>query len=152
MALTELSLKNLKPREQSYLVRDEQGLYIQVNPTGTKFWKVRYMVDGKSKKVSLGEYPYITLREARLKRDEVKGIVIAGEEPQKLVKTFRDVADEWFKTHIKGVRSERHAETVISRLERFLYPKLGDKQIKEITAPEVLNVLRALQLSHLSGH
>jgi integrase len=147
MALTELSLKNLKPKNKRYLVRDDQGLYIEINPTGRKYWKVRYMVDGSAKKVTLGEYPYITLKEARQKRDEVRGMIAAGEGPQSPFRTFRDVASEWYGTHIKGVRSDRHAETVISRLQRFLYPRLGDKTIKNISAPDVLDILRALQNS-----
>ena len=64
MALTELSLKNIKPKDKRYLVRDDQGLYIEINPTGRKYWKVRYMVDGNATKVTLGEYPYISLKEA----------------------------------------------------------------------------------------
>ena len=147
MALTELALKNLKPKEQRYLVRDYQGLYIEVNPTGRKYWKVRYMVDGHAKKITLGEYPYVSLKEARQKRDEVRGMPVTGEEPQKPPKTFRDVASEWYETHIKSVCSQTHAVTVISRLERFLYPKLGDKTVNEISAPDVLDILRALQNS-----
>jgi hypothetical protein len=129
MSLTELALKNLKPKDKRYLVRDDQGLYIEVNPTGRKYWKVRYMVDGKAKKVSLGEYPYIGLRDARQKRDEVRGQVVTGEEPSKPARTFRDVAVEWYETRIKEVRSDGHAETVKYRLERFLFPQLGDKVV-----------------------
>jgi integrase len=145
MALTELALKNLKPKDKRYLVRDDQGLYIEVNTTGRKYWKVRYMVDGKARKVSLGEYPEVGLKDARQKRDGIRGMVVTGEEPQSPAKTFREVAAEWYETHIKDVRSDRHAETVISRLERFLYPKLGDKIVKEISAPDVLGILKALQ-------
>ena len=114
MALTELALKNLKPKEKRYLARDDQGLYIEVNPTGRKYWKVRYMLDGKAIKITLGEYPHVSLKEARQKRDDVKGLVVTGEEPPAPFRTFRDVATEWYKTHIEGVRSDRHAETVIS--------------------------------------
>lgn len=148
MPLTELSLKNLKPEEKRYLVRDDQGLYIEVAPTGRKFWKLRYMVDGQARKASLGEYPYISLRDARQKRDEMRGrIAQSGTPEESPVRTFRDIAAEWYETHIKGTTSERHAETVISRLERFLYPKFGDRAIREITAPEVLDLLRSLQNS-----
>ncbi|MDR2523354.1 MAG: integrase arm-type DNA-binding domain-containing protein, partial [Synergistaceae bacterium] len=147
MALTELALKNLKPKDKRYLVRDYQGLYIEVNPTGRKYWKVRYMADGQAKKVTLGEYPYISLKEARRRRDDVRGMAVTGQEPQKPPKTFRDAASEWYETHIKSVCSQTHAVTVISRLERFLYPKLGDKVLKEISAADVLDILKALQNS-----
>jgi hypothetical protein len=112
MSLTELALKNLKPKDKRYLVRDDQGLYIEVNPTGRKYWKVRYMVDGKARKVSMGEYPYIGLKEARQKRDELRGHVVTGKGPPNPIKTFKDVATEWFETHIKGVCADTHAETV----------------------------------------
>jgi hypothetical protein len=79
MSLTELALKILKPKDKRYLVRDDQGLYFEINPTGRKYWKVRYMVVGQAKKVTLGEYPYITLKDARKKRDEVRGMIVTGE-------------------------------------------------------------------------
>ena len=147
MALTELALKNLKPKDKRYLVRDDQGLYIEVNPTGRKYWKVRYMVEGQAKKVTLGEYPYITLKAARQKRDEVRGVIVTGEEQPPPEKTFYEIATEWFETHIQGTCTPSHAEKVIYRLERFLYPKFGDKGINTITAPELLEVLKALQNS-----
>ena len=96
MPLSELSLKNLKPKEKRYLVRDDQGLYIEVNPTGRKFWKVRYMVAGQAKKVSLGEYPYVGLREARSRRDELRGCIASGDASQSPCRTFRDVARQNF--------------------------------------------------------
>ena len=142
MSLTELGLKNLKPKEKRYLAHDGQGLYIEVNPTGRKYWKVRYMVSGKAHKVSLGEYPYVGLREARRKRDDIRGYVVTGTRPDR---AFKDVAAEWYETHMKGVKSDGHLETIQYRLERFLYPQLGDKTIREITAPDLLEILRALQ-------
>ncbi len=78
MPLTELQIKNLKAKEKRFLVRDDHGLYIEVNPTGRKYWKVRYMINGKAQKITLGEYPYISLKEARQKRDEVRGSEITG--------------------------------------------------------------------------
>lgn len=145
MSLTELTLKNLKPKEKRYMVRDDQGLYIEIHPTGRKSWKVRSMIDGKSKKFTLGEYPKMGLREARQKRDEMRDAKDIDQIPEKQIRTFQDVAKEWYETHIKGTCSEGHAVTVVSRLDRFLYPKLGDKPIREIKAPEILDLLRSLQ-------
>ena len=145
--LTELSLKNLKPEDKRYLVRDAQGLYIQVNPTGRKYWKVRFMVDGQAKKVTLGEYPHITLKDARQKRDEVRGVIVTGEEQPKTEKTFGEIAEDWLATHIRVRCSGSHIEKTTYRLGRFLYPKFKDRPIGSITAPELLEILRVIQSS-----
>jgi integrase len=145
MALTELALKNLKPKEKCYLVRDDQGLYVEVRPNGRKVWKSRYMVNGQAKKVTLGEYPYISLREARQKRDDVKGVIVTGIEPPKPERTFYEIAEEWLEAHIRKRCSQSHTEKTTYRLNRFLYPKFRDRSIGSITAQEILEISRALQ-------
>ena len=151
MSLTELGIKNLK-FEKRTMVRDDRGLYLIVHPNGSKFWKYRYKENGKEKKISLGEYPYVGLRDARQKRDEVErnislGYAPAEKESVSQSKVFKDVALDWFNTHIKDVCTDGHAETVISRLERLVFPKFGCRQINEITAPEILEMLKSLQSS-----
>lgn len=66
MAFTKYALDYLKPKDKSYMVLDDSGLYIEVYPNGKKFWRLRFTHDGVQKKVSLGEYPSVGLKEARL--------------------------------------------------------------------------------------
>src|SRR5690606_3042106 len=70
MALTDTALKALKPRDKTYTVTDDRGLYVEVFPTGGVVWRYRYRLNGKYEKLTLGKYPALTLENARLKRDE----------------------------------------------------------------------------------
>ena len=70
--LTELQVKNAKPRKTSYMVRDDKGLYLRVDPSGRKYWILRYWEQKKEHQMSLGSYPDISLKDARLKRDEIQ--------------------------------------------------------------------------------
>ncbi|HEX5419977.1 MAG TPA: Arm DNA-binding domain-containing protein, partial [Gammaproteobacteria bacterium] len=81
MALTDTALKALKPREASYIVSDDRGLYAEVLPTGSIVWRYRYRLDGKREKLTLGKYPALTLKNARLKRDEAAQAVALGQSP-----------------------------------------------------------------------
>jgi integrase len=151
MALTELGIKRLEPKATRYMVRDDRGLYLEIHPNGHKFWKLRYKVEGKEKKLSFGEYPYVGLKDARNKRDEfllkknTDGIQTELEPLAKKPVTFKEVALEWFDAHIKAARTEGHAVTVKYRLERFLFPAFGEREIRSITTPELLAILRQLQ-------
>ncbi|MBQ7578032.1 MAG: DUF4102 domain-containing protein, partial [Synergistaceae bacterium] len=70
--LYESSIKGAKPREKSYMIRDERGLYFRIDPSGRKYWIFRYWENKKEHQLSLGTYPHISLKEARLKRDEIQ--------------------------------------------------------------------------------
>ena len=84
MALTDTALKALKPRDKTYTVTDDRGLYVEVFPTGGIVWRYRYRLNGKYEKLTLGKYPALTLKNARLKRDDAAHQVamggVAGEE------------------------------------------------------------------------
>jgi hypothetical protein len=83
MPLTELQIKILKPRDIRYAVSDGRGLALEVMPTGAASWRYRYQFKGKTEKVSLGKYPLVSLRAARMKRDEFAKAVHEGESPAK---------------------------------------------------------------------
>lgn len=65
MALTDVTIRNARPREKVYKLADSGGLYLQVNPTGSRLWRLKYRVDGREKKLSIGPYPDFSLSEAR---------------------------------------------------------------------------------------
>ena len=81
MKLTDMAIKKAKPREQVYSLGDGNGLSLIVEPNGSKGWRFRYQFNGKSKMISLGIYPVITLNEAREKRDDAGRLVAYGTDP-----------------------------------------------------------------------
>ncbi|MEK6747355.1 MAG: Arm DNA-binding domain-containing protein [Pseudomonadota bacterium] len=113
MALTEIAIKALKPTNKIYRIAAEGGLYLEVNPNGSKYWRLKYRYAGKEKRLAIGVYPAISLKIAREKRDEAKKLIGDGIDPvakrqevKRLVafnadNTFGAVAKEWFDTNIR---------------------------------------------------
>jgi len=152
MALTELQIRQAKPKDKRYMIRDDYGLYLEVMSSGSKFWRMRYWEGKKETKLTLGEYPFISLSEARERRNDLMKSKAHGIDPKTQLNptviesaTFEKVGREWYSKHIDGIRSKSHAETVIYRLERFLFPSLGHLNLKEIIAPILLSVLRTIE-------
>ena len=83
LALTETAIKAAKPKDKPYMLRDDRGLWLLIVPGGGKYWRLRYWVEGKEKKVSLGTYPSVTLREARERRDTLHKSRAEGVEPRR---------------------------------------------------------------------
>lgn len=81
MALKDLQIRALKATDRIYKKADEGGLYIEVHPSGSKLWRVKYIHLGKDKRLALGSYPEVGLAEARQKRDEVKQKLRDGIDP-----------------------------------------------------------------------
>ena len=151
--LSELKIKNLKPDTKRYMLRDDRNLYVEVYPNGGKYWRLRVHQDGKSTWRSLGKYPDVSLKEARLKRDAIhrdkgKG-KFAGSSA-----TFRDVALDWYNRKIAGLKSESHTSRIMGRLNNYIFPAIGGKPINEITAPDILTFLRTIEASrrHETAH
>lgn len=156
MALTAMAVKQAKPKEKRYNLKDEHGLYLEVAPSGGRWWRLRYWLDGRENRLSLGTYPVVSLAEAREKCLEVKKQIAAGIDPSQKRKdkkqaekveessTFKAVAETWLSKKA-GQWSAGHAETVRQRLEANIYPALGDLSVKSITAPQMLEVLRLIE-------
>lgn len=152
--LTELAVKNAKPKDKTYMLRDGGGLWLVVEPSGRKWWKLRVVFAKKENSFSLGEYPALSLAESREKREAIRKQAAAGIDPgaaRKVEKatqsgegSFEAVAREWH-TRFKPKWSEVHAKAIINRLERDVFPYIGTRPIGEITPPEVLAVLRRIE-------
>ena len=150
--LTDVAIRKAKPADKRYSLYDTGGLFLEVMPTGKKFWRLRYSEDGSRRKLTLGQYPAVSLSEARAKRDELGEAKVRGINPHEALHparklTFSDVALEWFGKHVEPVRTAGHAQTVRYRLEAFLFPTLGERPLDEIKAPELLSVLRPVEES-----
>ena len=140
--LTDAKIRGLKPKKGQYLESDGNGLYLRVNPTGSKAWVVRYYVDGKSFDKTIGENPAVTLKQARIERDEIKARVRSGMSPTAQHLTFRETADEWYKMKT-GVKeyAEKYLQTITYRLEHYIFPYIGSRFTNELEYDEVLKVL-----------
>jgi integrase len=155
MALTELEIKNAKPREKSYSVSDGDGLLLLVKESGTKSWVLRYWVNGKEKRAGLGKYPAVGLADARELKNAFKRELALGGNPMERKKaeryeaariealkaaTFAKIAGEWFGQREKEW-SESNRVGVRRMLNAWLLPKLGERPIRQITTRELLDLL-----------
>ncbi|WP_290887707.1 integrase arm-type DNA-binding domain-containing protein [Arenimonas sp.] len=141
---------DLKPQK----LADERGLYLLVNPGGSKLWRLKYRIGGKEKLLALGGYPDVSLKRARELRDEARQLIARGVDPNAQRReakaeasgagTFAAVAEEWIWRQTEAWTAG-HKATVRSRLDRDVLPYLGSRRITEIEAPEILQVLRRVE-------
>ncbi len=156
MTLTDKECKTAKPAPKSRKLTDGSGLYLEVTPSGGKYWKLKYRYLGKEKKLTIGPYPIISLQEARFKREDAKRQLIEGIDPgqvkleekrQRLFdaqNTFKAVAENW-QDHNGLKWSENHARTVRRRLEQDVYPVLGRKPIADIKPPDIIFMVKRIE-------
>lgn len=153
MPLTDIKIKSLKPKEKPYKVFDGGGLYIYVSCAGSKTFRIKYTFNKKENIYTVGEYPQVSLRDARFRLLEIKELISQGIDPavekrknisQAEANTFREVAIEWTQKQANKW-SEGHRQIIVYRLERYIYPHLGAFRISEITAPQILFILRKLE-------
>lgn len=156
MKLTDKAIKNTKPETKLKKLFDGNGLILLVYPNGSKYWSYKYRYMGKEKSISLGIYPEVSLAAARKKLIEKRQLVSDGKDPseirkadklQKLISSensFEAIGREWLEARTPGW-SPRYAGYMLKRLEIDLFPKLGSRPIKDISAPELLSVVRIIE-------
>lgn len=156
MKLTDLKIRSLKPKDKLYKVADGQGLYIAVTPTGSKYWRYKYRYLGTEKLLALGVYPERTLSEARAKMAEARKLLIQNIDPsadkkrtrteikQSIDNSFEAIARAWH-SNFSPKWSPDHAATIINRLETYIFNGIGSKPITEITASELLALIRLIE-------
>jgi len=155
MPLNEMKIRNAKSRGKFYKLTDSGGLYLHVTEKGGKLWRFKYRFAGKYKLLALGSYPEISLLDARQSRDEARRQLAKGIDPSAArraqkqatiqeIETFELIAKEWHKRFF-STWSVRYAETLMSRLELYIFPWIGKRPIAEIKAPELLAVLRRIE-------
>ena len=156
MPLSAVAIRNAKPGTKPRRLYDSGGLYLEVAPTGGRWWRFAYRYGGKRKLLSLGVFPDVSLVDARERRDEARKLLASGVDPsahrkaEKRAAILRDansfeaVGREWYGKQ-SAVWTARHADDVLRRLESNLFPELGDRPIAEITAPELLAAVRKVE-------
>jgi integrase len=152
MPLSDTAIRNAKPVEKPYKIADEKGMYLFVHPNGGKYFRLDYRFAGKRKTLALGVYPETSLKQARDKRDTVKKQIADGIDPgitRKIEKagstenTFKAVAEEFLEAN--SVRwSASHKRHIKECFDRDVYPWMGSRPLKDLSAVEVLTTLRRI--------
>ncbi len=156
MALTETVCRNAKTKDKPFKLSDSGGLFLYVTPAGNKLWRLAYRFERKQKTISFGEYPRVSLKDARKKRDEAKDLLAdrinpmdvrrqAAESAKKEIEhTFRNVANAWFENK-KDAWTQGYAQRIWGRIEADLISKIGHLCISEIKPKEVLQTVRDIE-------
>jgi integrase len=156
MPLTDKQVKAAQAREKSFRISDEKGMYLEVMPNGSKYWRYKYRFHGKEKRLALGVYPDISLKKAREKHTEARRLLADGIDPSahkkanKLAQrhnsanSFEAIAREWKEIHQKD-KSQSHQQRITRCLERDLFPVFGSTPITEVNAPLILDALRKIE-------
>ncbi|MBB6522293.1 tyrosine-type recombinase/integrase [Pseudoteredinibacter isoporae] len=156
MALTDVLIRKAEPREKAYRISDSRGLYIEVQPNGSKYWRLKYRYHGKEKRLAIGVYPGVSLKQARDATEDAKkqlGLDVDPSLAKKIKKAERQVAienslesiaKEWHQQQAKSW-SEGYSNKVLRSLEHNLFPFLGSLPISDITPPQLLSVFRKVE-------
>ncbi|CAG9273425.1 Integrase [Paraburkholderia unamae] len=156
MPLTDTAVRNTKPGEKPIRLFDGGGLYLEISTAGGKWWRLKYRFGGKEKRISLGVYPDVGLKDARERRDAARKLLANGVDPgeakkarkaaseERAANSFEVIAREWFAKYAPGW-APGHADKIIQRLQRDVFPWLGGRPIADIAAPELLTVVRRIE-------
>jgi integrase len=159
MALTDVAIKNAKSHEKPYKMGDAGGLFLLVQPSGGKLWRLKYRVDGREKKLAIGPYPEISLAEARRRRDDARTLIVTGKDPSREKQRDKDrsraQAESTFAALTKEYCAKRKrdgdkawAATTVTRSEYLLSlldSSIGRVAIAEIKPPDVLAAVRKIE-------
>lgn len=156
MKLTARQISTARPMEKAYKLADGGGLYLLVNPNGSRYWRMKYRYAGKEKLLSIGVFPDVTLAEAREKRVEAKRMLAAGNDPseakqaakeeraREVNNSFELLALEWHE-HKKPNWSSSYANDILEYLRKDIFPYIGKRAITDIKPMDMLSVLRKME-------
>lgn len=156
MKLNARQIETAKPKEKPYKIADGGGLYLLVKTNGSRYWRLKYRIDGKEKLLALGVYPDVSLADARAKRDEARKGIAGGIDPLEVKKeqkvereaqvknTFQEIALEWHKMKVKKW-SAGYASDILEAFNKDVFPFIGQRPIADIKPLELLNVLKKIE-------
>jgi integrase len=156
MKLTDAAVRKSKPEPKAFKMTDGGGLFLSVQPNGSKYWRLAYRFAGKQKLLALGVYPDVPLVLARERRDAARKLLATGIDPsenrraakatstERAENSFEVVTREWLVSHMKS-KAASHRDKVIRRFELYLFPWLGGKPIADITARQVLEAVQRVE-------
>jgi integrase len=149
--LTDTTCKNAKAKDKPYKLADEKGMFLLVNPNGSKYFRLKYRISGKEKLLALGVYPETGLKQARDKRDKARSQLADGVDPSGIRKadkitqtyTFERMAREWFASNSHTLTSLTHHKK-LRRFEIHVFPILGNIGVNAVKSPDVFNLIKPL--------
>lgn len=156
MPLTVAEIKAAQPKDKTYRLFDGGGMCLEVRPNGGRYWRLRYRYLGKEQTLAMGVFPEVSLGEARRSREKARELLRKGINPsaqkqavkaakmEQAANSFEVVAREWYEKMAK-TWTPGHSRTVLHRLEKNVFPWLGGRPIAEVTASELLTVLRRVE-------
>ena len=156
MKLSDIAVKKAKPEAKPCKMADGEGMYLEVMPTGAKYWRLKYRFGGKEKRLAFGVYPDVSLAQARDRRYDACKLLANGVDPgavkqaQKTAdvalneNSFEVIAREWFAKHSPNWK-ENHSSKILARLENDMFPWVGARPISEIAAPALLAAIRRIE-------
>jgi integrase len=158
MPLSDMQCRTAKPKLKAYKLSDFEGLYLEVMPSGSKLWRLKYRLHKKEKRISFGMYPDVSLAEAREKKIAAKAQIKTGSDPVlsrleaqqtaafAAADTFEKIAVEW---HCKQLAKwkPRYAQTIMHRLEKYVFPHIGDYPLNMIKSIIILSCLQKIEIT-----
>jgi integrase len=154
--LSDVQVKNSKPKDKEYKLMDGYGLFLLVTPSNGKLWRFDYRFENKRKTMAFGAYPSVSLAEARQRREDAKKLLANGLDPSDVKKAQKSARDECVANSFEVIAREWHgkfyhtwspayAARILDRLQSDVFPWIGTRPVAEIKAPEVLAVLRRIE-------
>jgi integrase len=155
--LTDVACRNAQPKEKPFKIFDTNGLFLLINPSASKLWRMKYRFEGKERLLSFGCYPDIPLKEARRKRDEARETLAQGVDPSQTMKaakrrtkmapdnTFKTLAISWLEFW-RVNKAKKTIQTAEAMLEHHIYPDLGHRVANELTVMDFVDVVRKAEL------
>ncbi len=154
--LTVTATNNAKPKDKPYKLADEKGLYLFIQSSGSKLWRFDYRFGGKRKTLAIGSFPDVSLSDARDRRDAARKLLANDADPSETKKAAKAskiglqlnslevVAREWASSYFTN-KSASHQQRTMRRLELYIFPWLGSKQMSEIAAPQILEAVKRIE-------
>jgi integrase len=145
MSLTEVLIRQAKPEEKTYMLSDGHGLGLEIRPDGKKYWIIRYWINKKEHRTSVGAYPGVTLKEAREKNVALRKALKTGKPVGIEVETFATVAEEWLEKRMVPKCAGNYLQTLRRYLARLIIPFIGHMKLDDITAGVILQICRRIE-------
>ena len=155
MSLSDVVIRNARPRNRAFKMFDGDGLYIEIMPTGSKLWRLKYRYGGREKRLALGRYPETSLKDARRRAKQARAMLEDGIDPSlerrrekqrralQAERSFEAVARRWMAEHLAG-RSPGHRARVRRCLERDVFPYIGRLALEDLTAGDVRDIVHRI--------
>lgn len=156
MPLTDTAARNAKPGPKAQKLFDGGGLYLEVAPSGGKWWRLKYRIDAKEKRMSLGTYPDVSLKEARERRDEARKLIASGVDPSQarqdakaakraaMLNTFEAVTESWIEKNGADWDAGTKAKVKASFVNH-VFKQIGAKPVSDIKPSDVRTLVQSIE-------